>query len=246
MNPRPPSMWEQPLPQPLPPQENTEAAESVEVDELPPPREQRSETPRSYSFVGEPLFVLPETMEPDHRHRHHRGRKHPSPLLPEPVEQPEPRQKGRTSFKLRSPRKETSSAKKLVATEAPDLAVAPPPSHQQHHENTPQTPRQWTPLNHEAEPWQPWSPSDNPAATQGPSLYADTLLQPKPCLRPHRHHRHFRRLRPTDPRSPRKVHFPEEAIAHYRPFSPTDPSDYVQDWYNHFNPYRLFQTLPPQ
>ena len=42
------------------------------------------------------------------------------------------------------------------------------------------------------------------------------------------------------------MHFPEEAGAHYRPFSPTDPSDYVQDWYHHFNPYRLFRTLPPQ
>ena len=42
------------------------------------------------------------------------------------------------------------------------------------------------------------------------------------------------------------MHFPEEAGAHYRPFSPTDPSDHVQDWYHHFIPYRLFRTLPPQ
>ena len=34
-------------------------------------------------------------------------------------------------------------------------------------------------------------------------------------------------------------------MAHYRPFSPTYPSDHVHDWYNHFNPYRLFRTLPP-
>ena len=42
------------------------------------------------------------------------------------------------------------------------------------------------------------------------------------------------------------MHFPEEVIAFYIPFSPTDPPDHVQDWYNHFNPYRLFRTLPPQ
>ena len=41
------------------------------------------------------------------------------------------------------------------------------------------------------------------------------------------------------------MHFPEEAAARYRRLSPTDPSDYVQDWYHHFNPYRLFQTIPP-
>ena len=51
---------------------------------------------------------------------------------------------------------------------------------------------------------------------------------------------------PDDLRSSRKVHFHEEAVARYRPFQPTDPSDYVQDWYHHFNPYPLFQTLPPQ
>ena len=41
------------------------------------------------------------------------------------------------------------------------------------------------------------------------------------------------------------MHFPEGVAAYYRPFSPTDPSDHLQDWYNHFNTYRLFRTLPP-
>ena len=50
----------------------------------------------------------------------------------------------------------------------------------------------------------------------------------------------------NDPRTSRKVHFTEDVTAFYRPFSPTDPSDHVQYWYNHFNPYRLFRTLPPQ
>ena len=27
---------------------------------------------------------------------------------------------------------------------------------------------------------------------------------------------------------------------------PNEPSGHVQDWYHHFNPYRLFRTLPPQ
>ena len=57
--------------------------------------------------------------------------------------------------------------------------------------------------------------------------------------------RHFRTLRPKEARSHRKVHFPEGVAAYYRPYSPTDPSDHVQGWYNHFNPYRLFRTLPP-
>ena len=41
------------------------------------------------------------------------------------------------------------------------------------------------------------------------------------------------------------MHFPEDSIAHYITFSPTDPSDYVQDWYHHINPYSLFRTMPP-
>ena len=91
-----------------------------------------------------------------------------------------------------------------------------------------------------------WSPADYPAATRGPSIYSGPLSQLKSCLCPYRHLKHFRRLRPNEPRSPRNVHFPEEAVDHYRPFSPTDPSDYVQNWYHHFNPYRLFRTLPPR
>ena len=129
-----------------------------------------------------------------------------------------------------------------MTTEAPGLTAVHPRNHQQHHENIPQTPRQWTPLNPEAEPWQP---VDISAAEQGPSLYTDPLHQQKPCLRPHRHRRHPRRSGPNDSRPSPKVHFPEDPIAQYRPFSPSDPSDHVQDWYNHFNPYRLFRTLPP-
>ena len=134
-----------------------------------------------------------------------------------------------------------------MTTEAPGPTAVPPQSHQQHHENITQTPRQWTPLNPEAEPWQPWSPINNPLAKgQRPPPYSGPLDQPKSCLRPYRHLRHFRTLRSHEPRSPRRVHFPEEAGAHYRPFSPTYHSDHVQDWYHHFNPYRLFRTLPPQ
>ena len=119
-------------------------------------------------------------------------------------------------------------------------------SHQQHHEDIPQTPRPWSTLNPDAEPWQLWSTVNNPLATGAPpSLYSRPLEQQNSCLRPYRHLKHFRTLEPHEPRSPRRVHFPEEAGAHYRPFSPTDPSDPVQDWYHHFNPYRLFRTLPP-
>ena len=156
---------------------------------------------------------------------------------------PEPRQKGRPSFKLRSPRKGTPSDKQPVTTEAPGLKAMPPRSHRQHHENIPQTPRQWTPLNPEAEPWQP---VETPTAAQEPSPATDPPPQRKPCLQPHRHRRHPRRSGAKDSRPSRKVHFPEEVMAFYRPFSATDPADHVQDWYNHFNPYRLFRTLPPQ
>ena len=101
-------------------------------------------------------------------------------------------------------------------------------------------------MNQEAEPLRPWSLANNQAAIgQGLSLYSDPLLQLKSCIRHHWNRRHFRRLGPNDTLSPRKVHFPDEAGAQYRPFSPTDPSDYVQDWYQHFNTYRRIRTMPP-
>ena len=95
-----------------------------------------------------------------------------------------------------------------MPTEAPSSTAVPTQSHQRHHENIPQTPRQWTPLNPDAEPWQPWSPVNNPLATgEGPPLYSGPLDQPKSCLRPYRHLRQFRTLQSHEPRSPKKCTF---------------------------------------
>ena len=233
-------MGEQSSQHPLPPQENTEPAEVEEVEELPPPRGQPPRTTRNSRSVWEPHFVIPDSVEIERPHRHHRSKAQTSPPPQEaPTEilakHPEPRQNGRPSFKLRSPRKGTPSDRQPVTTEAPGLKAVPPRNHRQHHDNIPQTQRPWSNLNPDAEPWQPWSPINNPLETgAGPPPYSGPLEQQKPCLRPYRHLKHFRTLQPHEPRSPRRMHFPEDAEAHYRHFSPTDPSDHVQDWYHHF------------
>ena len=152
--------------------------------------------PRSHHSVGEPSFVIQDVVEMDSPKQQSHG-KAGSTLPPKelPEKRPEPQPKGRPSFKLRSPKKETSGAKKPVTSKTPGQVAAPTPRHQQHNENIQPTPSQSTPLNQEEEPRQPWSPADNPAATgQGPSLSSDPLFKPKPSLRPHRLHRYFRRV----------------------------------------------------
>ena len=146
--------------------------------------------------MGEPSFVIQDVVEIDSINRNHPDKELPRPPPKElPQINPEPQPNGRPSFKLRSPKKYIPGAKKPVTSKTPGQVAAPTPRHQQHNENIQQTPSQWTPLDPEAEPRQPWSPADNPAATgQCPSLSSDPLFKPKPSLRPHRHHRYFRRL----------------------------------------------------
>ena len=136
---------EQPSQHHLPPQENTEPAEAEDVVELPPPHGQPPRPTRNSRSVGEPPFVIPDSVEIERPHRHHRSKAQTSPPPQEtppaiPEEHPEPRQNGRPSFKLRSPRKGTPSGRQPVTTEAPGLTAVPPQSHQQHHEKIPPTP----------------------------------------------------------------------------------------------------------
>ena len=175
--------------------------------------------------MGEPSFVTPDTVDFERPHQHHHTKAYRSPPPQEmpdeiPGEHSEPRKKERPSFKLRSALKVDPSDRQPVTTEAPGPQAVPPRNHRQHHEHVPQTPHPQSTLNPDAEPWQPWSPN-NPLATGTPTpLYSGPLEQQKPCLRPYRHLKHFRTLQPHEPRSPRRVHFPEEAGAHYRPSSP--------------------------